>query len=381
MNFVGYKRVSKKRRCSICGKPDWCSFTRNESISFCARSTLLADRISSQGWGVYYHFVTDYFRSKKSELRTNRKHPRQIPAQNLELRDRVYSKLIEISPAASNSKIIYGKGGLAERGISDISGYGSLPKNAFDREMLTAFLVKELGVELTDPDLLLGVPGFWKDVRGKIRLWSERDISDDLMLIPFIGGDGKVQACQIRFMRHIPNKSGHYVWLSSANKPNGCGAVSPLHHANPKSLSNKPVLVTEGALKAATTQSFLPERYVIGNSGVTSSHREIVETARCKQLEIAFDSDSFTNPHVAGALAGLICLRYDDQKTFGYDDEVKIITWDKTFKGVDEALLAGVQLKSISVEEWICRLSPECFAEAQYQLSLSQQTKKRLTVL
>ena len=43
--------------------------------------------------------------------------------------------------------------------------------------------------------------------------------------------------------------------------------------------SDKPVLVTEGALKAATAQKFLKERYVVGNSGVATAHRDIVATA------------------------------------------------------------------------------------------------------
>ncbi|MBX3282041.1 MAG: hypothetical protein KF756_06140 [Acidobacteria bacterium] len=372
MNYVGYKRVSKKRPCCICGKPDWCSFTQNESISFCARSTTSADRISDQGWGIYYHFIRKNLTPVNPKKRATGKYPLQIQSSDQELRDRVYRKLIELSPAASNSEIVYGKGGLVERGISDLPRYGSLPKNAADREMLRDSLIKELEMEPAD---LIGVPGFWKDSGGRIRLWSGYDINDDLMLIPFVGIDGKIQACQIRFMKHVPNKSGHYVWLSSANKPRGCGPGSPLHHVNPGAVSNKSVLVTEGALKAATAQTFLKDKYVVGNSGVASSHREIVETARHKNLEIAFDVDSFTNPHVARAMAGLIRLRYEDQESLGYYDDVMIIAWDCSFKGIDEALLAGNQIKSISVDEWLHRLSPRCFAENQNQLSMLQKQK------
>lgn len=55
MVAIGYRRVSKKSSCCVCGKPDWCSTTTAETISFCARSTLNADRISPHGWGVFYH--------------------------------------------------------------------------------------------------------------------------------------------------------------------------------------------------------------------------------------------------------------------------------------------------------------------------------------
>ena len=378
MDTVGYKRVSKKRPCCICGKPDWCSFTRNETISFCARSTTRADRISDQGWGIYYHSIRKNLTPVNPKKRATGKYCFQIQASDQELSDRVYRKLIELSPAASNSEIVHGKGGLVERGILDISGYGSLPKNAVDRKILRELIIKELEMESAD---LIGIPGFWKDSNERIRLWSEYDINDDLMLIPFVGIGGKIEACQIRFMKHVPNKSGHYVWLSSANKPHGCGPGSPLHHVNPGSLAERSVLVTEGALKAATAQTFLKDRYVVGNSGVASSRREIVETARHKNLEIAFDVDSFTNPHVARATAGLIRLRYEDQESFGYCDYVKIVAWDCSFKGIDEALLAGNQLKSISVDEWLHRLSPSCFAEAQNQLSMLEKTKERQAVL
>ncbi|MEP7037999.1 MAG: hypothetical protein ABI891_06620 [Acidobacteriota bacterium] len=51
-----YKRVSRRHPCLICGKPDWCSRTSDESVSFCARITDGADRLSrKERWGVFYH--------------------------------------------------------------------------------------------------------------------------------------------------------------------------------------------------------------------------------------------------------------------------------------------------------------------------------------
>ncbi|HMS43001.1 MAG TPA: hypothetical protein PKE69_22420, partial [Pyrinomonadaceae bacterium] len=50
-----YKRVSRQRICLICGKPDWCSYTPDSRISFCARIITNADRVSRTGWGVFYH--------------------------------------------------------------------------------------------------------------------------------------------------------------------------------------------------------------------------------------------------------------------------------------------------------------------------------------
>ncbi len=368
----GYRRVSRTRPCHICGKPDWCSRTATETISFCARSTLNANRVSKHGWGVYFHegfgFDFDYNRI----FYQPRKRKKILVSKDLApaaIRDKVYRKLIEVSPASHNYEIVSGRGGLSERGISDFSPYGSLPRTVKER----AALVKSLADIITkdthgEPVSFAGIPGFWKDDAGKWRLWSRFDSNDELMLIPFVGRDGLIQACQIRSMRFVQNRSGNYIWLSSAKERLGSSSGSPLHHACPRERLDKPVLVTEGALKAATVQKFLTDRYVVGNSGVATAHREIVETARRRPLEIAFDNDSFANPHVARALAALARLRYSDQTFFAYTEDVWIVTWDKRIKGLDDALLTGAPLKYLTVAEWLKYLTPECLEQASSQL-------------
>lgn len=370
MTVTGYRRVSKKRPCCICGKSDWCSTTATETISFCARSTFNADRVSRQGWGVYYDRASDLefnrnlFRSPK-----RKKSIVSIPLASPAIRDHVYRKLIELSPASSNYSIVNGLGGLLERRISDHSQYGSLPRTVSKRTALVERLVKEVGKEFDSEAIsLIGIPGFWKDVNGETRLWSKFDSNDDLMLIPFVGPDGLIQACQIRFMKYVQNRSGNYLWLSSAKESMGCGPGSPLHHAAPGSHFDRPVLVTEGALKATIAQNFLIDRYVVGNSGVATAQREIVKTARRRPLEIAFDNDSFTNPHVARALSALVRLRYSDQISFAYNEDVRIVTWDKRIKGLDDAVLTGIRLEYLTVPEWLKRLTPECLDQAGRQL-------------
>lgn len=371
MSKTGYTRVSKKRPCTICGKPDWCSTTVTETISFCARSTLNADRISRHGWGVYYDSYsalnlnpTFYCISKP-----RRSEAQKIPASPA-TRDRVYRKLIELSPAFTNYEIMNGRGGLRDRGIEDYTQYGSLPRTVYARTVLVERLVKavtkEHGSEIAS---LIGIPGFWKDANNETRLWSKFDSNDELMLIPFIGRDGLIRACQVRFMRYVQDKSGHYVWLSSAKERMGCSPGSPLHYADSCSQSNKPVLVTEGALKAATAQKFMTDKYVVGNSGVATAHREIVKTARGRPLEIAFDNDSFINPHVARALSALARLRLSDQISFGYSEDIRVVTWDKSIKGLDDALLNRTPLKYLTVAEWLKYLTPECREQAGRELS------------
>lgn len=372
MVATGYRRVSKARPCTICGKPDWCSVTATEMISFCARSTRNADRISRYGWGVYYHetcgFDFDFNRLFNRSPKRKRARILEDELASTGIRDKVYRKLIGLSPASFSCEIVNGRGGLLERSIQDLSQYGSLPRTADGRRVLTERIVEAFAKEGTEVSFA-GVPGFWRNSKGSLRLWNMLDSFNDLMLIPFVGPHGLIRACQIRFMRYVPNRSGRYVWLSSLKERTGCGPGAPLHHADPGSQANRPVLVTEGALKAATAQRFFAERYVVGNSGVATSHREIVATARRRPLEIAFDLDSFDNPHVSRALAALVRLRYSDQICFEYSDDVRILTWDRRFKGIDEALLAGARLEYLAVSEWLKYLTAECLEQASHQLS------------
>lgn len=379
MIATGFRRVSRKRPCCVCGKPDWCSTTATETISFCARSTLNADRVSRYGWGVYYRdgFGFDFDFNPNKPFRGLPKRKETRPSKALApsaIRNKVYRKLVELSPASSNYEIVNGRGGLLERGINDLSLYGSLPRTVYERRELVESLLEELAKEGVYS--FEGIPGFWRGSSGALRLWSEHDSFEDLMLIPFVGSDGLIRACQIRFMRYVRNKSGRYVWLSSSKERTGCGPGAPLHHANPGSRLDKPVLVTEGALKAATARTLLTDRYVVGNSGVATAHREIVETARGRTLEIAFDNDSFTNPHVARALASLIRLRCSDQTSFAYKDDVRILTWDRSIKGLDDALLTGVPLEYLTLADWLKNLTPESREQASCQLSFAEGGKQ-----
>jgi len=363
---IGYRRVSRKSPCRICGKPDWCSTTIDHNISFCARSRTNADRFSHHGWGIYYYSTENRRRpvsglSAKSTFRAN-----QLPIAPIDLRNKIYQKLIQLSPLPWSNDLSPSDGWTNLR-VPELGRYGLFPNAAFERDRL----VRSLKDYAIVPEFR-GVPGFWRGTDGSLRLGSEIDSVDDLLLIPFYDPNGLVQACQIRIMRQSPSTSGKYLWLSSIRQRDGCSPGTPLHHEGAlgfKGKSIETVLVTEGALKAATVQSFLPDRYVVGNSGVATSHREIVKTARKKNLEIAFDADCFTNPHVARALASLISLRIREQQFLSHDHPTSILAWDKRFKGIDDALIEGATLKHLNVSEWLASLTPDCFDAARHQLA------------
>lgn len=368
---IGYRRVSRKSPCRICGKPDWCSTTVDQNISFCARSTTNADRLSRDGWGIYYNNFKRLINPTRPFSEKPHSYSKHSTIAPIEHRHKIYKKLIQLSPLTKCSKLGFGGEDRGGESIRKLGNHGRFPKTVIERHRLCGSIVESFMREDGILPMFKGVPGFWRGSNGGPRLGSDRDFVEDLILIPFIDPKGLIQACQIRCVKDASAWSGRYLWLSSIRQRDGCSPGTPLHHEGALGFKGKSigtVLVTEGALKAATVQTFLPDRYVVGNSGVATSHREIVKNARKKNLEIAFDADCFTNPHVARSLASLIALRTREQKFLSYDHPVRIITWDKRFKGIDDALIAGATLKYLDVSEWLASLTPDCFEAARHPL-------------
>ena len=369
--MTGYRRASRKSPCRICGKPDWCSSTVDRNISFCARSSVNADRFSRNGWGVYYSRVQETLSLTSTPSAKQPYREKQTPIAPIDLRNKIFQKLIQLSPFSESNDLSVGDQWTSVR-IRESSRYGLFPKAAFERHRLVRSLIESFAKDDGIVPKFRGVPGFWRDSNGGLRLGNDSDSLGELLLIPFYDPNGLIQACQIRILRQSPNPSGKYLWLSSARQRDGCGPGTPLHHEGAIGFKGKTiekVLVTEGALKAATVQTFLPDRYVLGNSGVATSHLEIIKTARKKILEIAFDADCFTNPHVARALGSLIALRTREQQFLSYDHPTRLLIWDRRFKGIDDALIAGASIKNLDVSEWMRFVEPDCFEAASHQLA------------
>lgn len=359
-----YKRVSRRRTCLICGKPDWCSFTPDGKISFCARIVQNADRVSRTGWGVFYHeklLFADIplpFPSKPP--------PKKAELAPIEIRDFAYRKLIELAPATDSKEIVNGPKGLRVRKILDFKNYGALPQTQSER----SDLAKEIRclINRKFPDYvkrqkfaIKGLPGFWLDINGKAQLWTDKDYLCPMLLIPFRSADGFVQACQIRFMcRTLSPDSVRYFWLSTPDKNEGLSCGSPLHFASYDRFShNKPILVTEGALKAETAKFFHKNFNVLASAGVSCSHDEIIAAAEIRPLFLAFDADYHENYFVARAYAKLINLSIALTR-IGFRNQVKILTWNPKIKGIDDALLQNVLITQKSPSEWLKSLSKIC---------------------
>lgn len=363
MASQNYKRVSRKRVCRICGKPDWCSYTPDEKTSFCARIVESADRVSRTGWGVFYHekslFPVEQIPfPRRSPLRR----PKLAP---LEIRDFAYRTLIKLAPATDSKEIIDGPKGLRTRKILDFENYGSLPQKQAERRELAKEIRRLINQNFPDyvreqKSSVAGLPGFWLDKRGAVQLWLEKDYSCPLLLIPYRDANEFIQACQIRFMCR-KSENVRYVWLSTPEKSDNLGCGSPLHFAAYESGTfGKPVLVTEGALKAATVRVFKTDYDILASGGVSCSHEEIVASSRRRLLLIAFDSDYYENLHVARASVRLLESLYHDAATFGYQPRIEILTWTRNIKGIDDALLQDADIIHQTPFQWYQSLAKIC---------------------
>lgn len=378
MADLRYIRVNRASPCLICGKPDWCSRTVDCSISFCARVTAGADRLSrKEHWGVFYHdreLLQHSFEIKREPRNFKQSRTEEILSAPVEIRDFIYGSLLRLSPASDYSRLTTGKKGLIERGISNFEDYGGLPCSAEARKDLAARL--RILLNQTFPDFVrrnpLGlrhIPGFWIDERGEANLWQNRDFSEPFLLIPYRNPAGKIQACQIRFTGEIKGNKKRYLWLSLPAF-GGAGSGTPLHFAGWKdfgreNFSGKPLLVTEGALKADVTAKFRTDFFAIANGGVNCSQEIIVNIARGKPLYLAYDRDWQENPAVARALGKLLKLRIEDSRETQSIAETKIFTWSSAEKGVDDALLKGEKINEITVSDWFAELTEKCREEVR----------------
>jgi hypothetical protein len=371
MADVRYKWVSRARPCLICGKPDWCSRAGDDSISFCARVTAGADRLSqNQGWGVFYHDV-----EKSPQPNLNRREQQnyqeqakpEIKAAPLEIRDFVYNLLFKLSPARNFQSLTQGAKGLFERGLKNTDDYGALPCSIAERKKLAAqirVLLNRNFPSFVRQNLhgISHIPGFWINDYGEVRLWCDKDYYHPMLLIPYRNPFGKIQACQIRFFGADSPKQNRYLWLSL---PSLCsvGTGTPLHFANwrmfGKSGLNFSVIVTEGALKADTVVNFFPQHLIIANSGVGCSHQLIARTSFGKKVLIAFDNDYCKNPAVVRQLSNLIFTILEDNTFQFFHDKVSILYWDHKFNGIDDALLNNSAIREVGLNDWISLLSLE----------------------
>jgi hypothetical protein len=359
----GFVRVSRRRPCAVCGKRDWCVFTRDEMISICMRVSNGAIRMNSRGGFIHAH----YDRAPAIDFDVQHTQNEIKPSASLaplEVRDAVYSELIRLSPASNyDRELVSGSKGLLSRGFlqKEVVKFGALPPEMSERDKLSYKLNRYVrknfpSIAESQRDVpLVGIPGFWQEPGGRVRLWKKVNYEHPFLIIPYRDGEGRIQACQLRAGGEDTDKKKRYCWLSSAGDSQGVGTGDPLHFTfvEKDCPPGSPRLITEGALKGEAFVSLRPRNLVVATSGVGNSRAQLIAATRGHDTLIGFDLDHRSNPSVCGQLAALIAERVSDSiASHTANTRTEIVIWEGAAKGIDDAALAGIRLSTINVTRW-----------------------------
>ncbi len=236
-------------------------------------------------------------------------------------RDQTYRMLFSLLTLSRTHKENLTARGLSEEDIYRY-GYKSTPAFGFTRLIDT---LESLGCRLE------GVPGFYR----KEGHWLTAFCSNcSGIVIPVVSIEGKVQGAQIRLDRPVNDRK--YIWFSSSDKDGGTGAGSPAHFVGDP--ADAVVYITEGALKATIAHALSGKTFaaVAGVNQYTALEELLrrLKTNGTQTVVETYDMDKQTNEHVENGCRRLIelCGQYGFQ--------VRRLTWNPQYKGIDDYLLA-----------------------------------------
>lgn len=339
---AAWKKVTKSEPCEACGKPDWCSRSEDGRVSVCRRPTE-ATRLGFGG----------------GESRTDEngapfliffKHGRKKDKPAPEYHEKPVQVAVRVSPPLPNKTAQVASRELLDqvyRFLSERLGLSPTDKQAVlsrgftseDTEIALYFSIPPYGerVEIEDSlrerfrDALLQVPGFFLTQQGRVALRPPGGLC-----VPYRDADGYMISFQIRVVDKDARK--HYIWPASKSK--GDPSLGAVAHVSPLAPGDAPMdiaLVTEGVFKADMAARALgmiavaaPGIFPHPVLNALKSYKEM------KRLVLAFDSDAMTNPSVATNIVN--CVSHF--RKAGY--RLGLATWDNQYKGIDDAINAGV---------------------------------------
>lgn len=243
-------------------------------------------------------------------------------------RHEVYQTLLSLSLLQEEQRVNLLARGFNEEQIASNQYRSFIDVN--DLAHLVATLFQMYG------DRLATVPGFWLDINGVIK----HGIYINAILIPVRNVVGLIVAIKQRTSLVSPK----YVYLTSGK--NGKSPGAPVHCPSMWLEDRSVVRVTEGELKAdiSTAKSNI---YTISVPGVTNWWKalRILDELKPSLVLLAFDApDVATKPNVRHQLKqlNLACKA----RNF----ETKIESWDTGCKGIDDALVAGLEIQRMGDE-------------------------------
>lgn len=204
----------------------------------------------------------------------------------------------------------------------------ALRRRGFTDEALRRYRTHQPGPA---PLAVAGAPGFIRTQSGSWWATGPRGL-----FIPVRNVDGQMVGAQIRVDQ---DHGGRYRWLSSGGRPGGVASGAPCHVAPG---SGSTVWVTEGPLKAdlAADRLGVP---VLGLAGVTTWRKALplLTALNAQVIILAFDRDSrLSTRQVVEQQANSL-----EAACHSLGLRVQRAEWPVSFKGLDDALAAGVAIR------------------------------------
>lgn len=240
--------------------------------------------------------------------------PQECPLTDISTRHETYSALLRMLSLAPDHRDNLLSRGLTEQEIIEY-GYKTAPVIGLSA---LAKRLQENGFYIA------GVPGFYRKGDGSWTFIGQ----DRGILIPVRNSAGQIQGLQLR--RDDTSKR-KYRWVSSAEKPDGCGAECWTHLRGPVGPS---IILTEGPMKADVIYSLsgLTTLAVPGVNGLSHLRDTLLQlkSLGLQKVKTAFDMDYVSNYHVQTGYLNLYALLDDLELSYS------TFLWDPRYKGLDD---------------------------------------------
>ena len=123
---------------------------------------------------------------------------------------------------------------------------------------------------------------------------------------------------------------------------------------------------------------FTKAKRLFSSNPCRRTHGALVELAHGRPVLMAFEQDFYLNEAVCFHLAALVARRLWRERTLA---TTRIASWDARIKGIDDAAVRNLPITSISVQQWLDRLSSRFRQIAMTRLSeiakVSRKTRSK----
>lgn len=332
-------RVNSKMKCPICNHADGCMIHSDEPKYICIRVPGDYQITSGKGLGGWIHIdnpIPDYFDHSKYVEKTleeklkihGKESARRAPDEELH----EFYAFVHQNFKLNKKHREY----LESQGIKDVSEYGSLPNGGEYRCIEVPNYFGE------------GIPGLFSSVKGNKKYLNLRAYG---LYRVIRSPENLIVGIEIRLddsCKEMLDTTSKYQPLTSARKTLGVQADIKRYGYIGGSDKTK-LIITEGAKKAHIAH----QKYdcdVIYIRGVGNWHRVTSEIQdyfpKLKDIYIAFDSDKYTNKMVQQQFDMLT-----EELISKFEYSVYSLEWDQKFKGIDDAINAGSQIKKKKIHQ------------------------------